>query len=238
MFGEMPLAASLAALSRFFVSDSTMQETLDRVADLCRQAVPAAAFVGITMMVEHQPRTAVFTDPASPEIDQSQYEIDEGPCLDAFRAGVINRIFDTLDDGPWPAFRAAAVDHGIRSTLSLPLSIERRNVGALNLYSPVPYGFSTRDEENAAQFAGHAAVVLANANAYWDARQLSERLDQAMQARAVIEQAKGVLMGAQHCTADEAFDLLVKASQRENIKLRDIAARIVANNSHPDSPSA
>ena len=67
-----------------------------------------------------------------------------------------------------------------------------------------------------------------NASAYWQATQLSEQLGQAMQSRAVIEQAKGILMArSPHLEADEAFDLLRKASQRENVKLRDIAQRIV-----------
>jgi AmiR/NasT family two-component response regulator len=77
-------------------------------------------------------------------------------------------------------------------------------------------------------FASQAAVVLLNANAYWDSRALSERLGEAMDHRALIEQAKGMLMNAQRCTGDQAFDLMVKASQRENVKLRDIAARLVA----------
>jgi len=69
--------------------------------------------------------------------------------------------------------------------------------------------------------------VLANAHAYWDARQLSARLGEAMEARSVIEQAKGILMSAQGCDDAQAFDVLVKASQRENLKLREVARRIV-----------
>ena len=81
------------------------------------------------------------------------------------------------------------------------------------------------------QFAAHAAIVLANSQAYWDAHQLSEDLLQAMKSRATIEQAKGILMGAQRCSADEAFQILVRASQRENRKLREIADEIVAKTS-------
>ncbi len=76
-------------------------------------------------------------------------------------------------------------------------------------------------------FASQAAIVLANAQAYWDAREMSAGLTEAMKSRAVIEQAKGMLMAAQGCDEDTAFDFLVKASQRENLKLRDIAQRIV-----------
>jgi GAF domain-containing protein len=222
-----PLQASLAALSRFFVSDSTLEATLQRVSELCQQAVPSAHFVGITLMIEGRPRTAIYTDETSPEIDQAQYDSGTGPCLDAYRNNEVNRIESTLADGPWQEFRKAAFGRGILSTLSLPMAVDHRAVGALNLYSTQERGFGRDDEETASAFASHAAVVLANADAYWDARGLSQRLDQAMQSRAVIEQAKGILMARQQCNADEAFDILVKASQRENVKVRLVAARIV-----------
>jgi GAF domain-containing protein len=102
-------------------------------------------------------------------------------------------------------------------------------VGALNLYSRRERAFTDRDRETGELFASQAAIVLANAQAYWDARELSTGLGEAMKNRAVIEQAKGVLMGAQGYDEDEAFQVLVRASQRENVKLRAIAQRIVDN---------
>lgn len=218
---------SLAALSVYFAGDTSLSETLERVAELTLKAVGSAAFAGITMIVEGQERTAVFTDQRSPELDQAQYDTNSGPCVDAFHVGEIFTIDDTRTESRWPEFCRAADAAGIRSMLSLPLSVNGGTVGALNLYAVAPESFPLEVRDRAAQFAMPAAVVLANAQAYWDARQLSARLSDAMSFRAVIEQAKGVLIAAQGCTADEAFDLLVKASQRENIKLREIASRIV-----------
>jgi GAF domain-containing protein len=225
---ESPLAESLAVLSRYFVGAGTLEETLRRVADLTVEAVPSADFVGLTMPVEGRQRTAVFTDPQSPEVDQAQYDSGEGPCLDALRDAEVYLIGSTAEDGPWPAFRRACVARGIRSTLSLPLIVDHGTVGAMNLYSHVEHSFGIEDREAASQFAAQAAVVLANAQVYWDAHQLSARLGEAMQSRAAIEQAKGMLMAAQRCGPDEAFELLVRASQRENVKLREIARRIIA----------
>jgi GAF domain-containing protein len=226
---ESPLSESLSELSRFFVGDGTVEETLVRVAELTVDAIPAAGLVGLTLVVEGRNRTAVFTDPTSPEIDQAQYDAGEGPCLDAMRDAEIYGIDSTKEDGPWPAFRAAALAHGIHSTLSLPLVVDKWSIGAMNLYSYEPYGFGPADREAGSVFAGQAAIVLANARAYWDAQSLSERLGEAMRSRAVIEQAKGMLMAAQRCDEDQAFALLVQASQRENVKVREIARRIVAN---------
>jgi GAF domain-containing protein len=125
-------------------------------------------------------------------------------------------------------FAKAAMARGVKSTLSLPLLAGGRAVGALNLYARVPNGFSAEDEAVGGDPAAAAAIVLVNAADYRAASELSERLTQAMQSRAVIEQAKGMLMSrSPHLDPDGAFDLLRRASQRENVKLREIAQRIV-----------
>jgi GAF domain-containing protein len=227
LVADAPLTSSLAALSRFFVGDGTLQETLTRVADLTVEAVAPADLAGITMLVEGRHRTAVFTDETAPEVDQAQYDSGEGPCLAAFHEQRVTQIRSTLSDGPWPEFRRTAAEHGIRSTLSLPLLVDNAVVGAMNLYARRERAFGDDDVETASLFASQAAIVLANAQAYWDARELSSGLAEAMKSRAVIEQAKGMLMAAQACDADTAFELLIKASQRENLKLRDIAQRVV-----------
>jgi GAF domain-containing protein len=215
-------------MSRFFVGDATMQETLQRVSDLACATVPSASMVGLTMLVDGRPRTAVFTDDRAPEIDAAQYDTGIGPCLDAFRHLQVFRIDDMEVDRQWGPFSAAAVDHGIRSSMSIPLVARHEGVGALNFYSGTPGAFSDDDVQLGLQFATHAAIVLANSQAYWDAHQLGQDLSTAMASRATIEQAKGILMGAEHCSADQAFQILVKASQRENRKLREVAEQIVA----------
>ena len=184
--------------------------------------------VGITMLVEGRARTAVFTDDDAPQIDSAQYETGIGPCLDAFRHQQVYRIDHMEKDQQWPPFSEAAGAHGVQSSLSLPLITRHEAVGALNLYSRSPAAFSDDDVEVGLQFARQAAIVLANCQAYSDAQQLGQDMAEAMKSRATIEQAKGILMGAQRCSADDAFQILVRASQRENRKLRDMAAEIVA----------
>jgi len=215
-------------MSRFFVGDATLRETLQQVSDLACAAVGPADMVGLTMLVEGRARTAVFTDEDAPEIDTAQYETGNGPCLDAFRHQHVYRIDDMEKDTQWPAFSEAAAARGVQSSMSVPLMARHEGVGALNFYSRGDDPFSDADVEVGLQFATHAAIVLANAQAYWDAHQLSEDLLQAMKSRATIEQAKGILMGAQRCSPDDAFQILVRASQRENRKLREIADDIVA----------
>ncbi|MDQ1404263.1 MAG: hypothetical protein QOG03_2579 [Actinomycetota bacterium] len=221
------LHESIVALSRYFAGDENLQATLQTVVDLSQQAIPPAAMVGITMLVDERPATSVFTDDAAPEVDRAQYSSGRGPCLDAFREGDVKRIKSTDFEARWPEFAAAAAKHGIKSTLSMPLAIEDQRLGALNLYATTDDAFSEEDERLATAFATQAAIALGNASAYFSAQELTEGLRTAMESRATIEQAKGILMAQSAVGPDEAFELLRRASQRENRKLRDIAHEIV-----------
>lgn len=229
MFSEAP-AQALRALSQFLVSFRSMGDTLLEVSRITVDAVPAAEMAGITMLGERGvPITAVFTHPDAPEIDAAQYESGAGPCLDAWRERRVVRLEDVSSVADrYLAFAKAAASHGVESVLSLPLVAAGNGLGALNLYARQPRSFTEDDEALGMELASAAAIVLANASAYWEATQLSEQLGQAMRSRAVIEQAKGILMArSPNLDADGAFDLLRRASQRENVKLRDIAQRIV-----------
>jgi GAF domain-containing protein len=225
------LTEALDALSRFLVADASIGDTLQRVAEISVDAVPCAAMAGITMLDEHeQATTAVFTDAGAPEIDQAQYDSGRGPCLDAWRARALVRLDDVDDDGAasYPEFATACREHGIFSTLSLPLVNGDLGMGALNLYAPERRAFTADDEAMVADLATAASVVVANSVAYWGAYDLSQQMTEAMQSRAVIEQAKGMLMArSPTMRSEDAFELLRRASQRENLKLRDIAQRIV-----------
>lgn len=222
--------AALSALSGFLLSDLTLGDTLLRVAEITTDALPAARVAGIAMLDEQgHVQTGVYTDPSSPEMDACQYESGRGPCLDAWRQGRTVRVDDmTAAMADYPEFAGSALEHGVHSTLSLPLIAGGEGIGALNLYSPEKAGFGEADEELGLELAAAASVVLANAHAYWAAVELGEGLSEAMKSRAIIEQAKGMLMArSADMDADAAFDLLRRASQRENVKLRDIAQRIV-----------
>jgi GAF domain-containing protein len=146
----------------------------------------------------------------------------------AFRDQELYRIDSTIQDQRWPDFCQSAAAHGIYSTLSVPLAARGKSLGALNLYAEAEGAFTLDHEKNVRLFADQACIVLANAQVYWDARQLSENLKQAIESRETISQAVGILIAAGGQTPDDAFQVLVNASQRENRKMREIAQEIVA----------
>jgi GAF domain-containing protein len=220
--------AGLAALTQFLVGGSSVADTLQRILDLAADAVPTARYTGLTMLVEDRVETSVFTDPDVVEIDQAQYAVGNGPCLEAFRTGEVFDVRSTAEDTRWPEFSRTAFEHGVRSTLSLPLVAGDASLGALNFYSEHEDGFADEGARRITEsFAVQAAVVLANAQAYWDAVALAEGLKEAMRSRATIEQAKGIVIAQSKVDPDTAFELLKRASQRENRKLRDIAQDLV-----------
>ena len=231
------LDEGLAELSQYFVGDKTMLDTLHRVATLAVEAIEPAAYAGLTMLIDGEMMTGVFTDADTPEIDRAQYDTGEGPCLDAFRTGEIHRVTSTEADGPWPAFRAACRAHGIMSTASFPMLIDDVRHGALNIYSTDSDAFGVDEIRTGRSFAAQAGVVVAYARSYWNARQLSDHLEAALVHRAEIEQAKGIIIASTGVSADAAFEVLVKQSQHENRKLRDVAAELVKSkirDRHPD----
>src|SRR5215207_4665777 len=176
MSEQSPLQRSLAELSTFLVSDHSIADTLTRVTVLAVEALPPAMFAGMTMMVDDRVTTQAFTDPTSPEIDQAQYESGHGPCLDAFRNGSTIIVESLAHDDRWPEFAAAAIAHGVRSTLSLPLLAGQTSVGALNFYAAADRAFGEPETQVGGLFAAQATVVLVNAQAYWGARLQSEHL--------------------------------------------------------------
>jgi GAF domain-containing protein len=227
---------AVASLTQYFVGDASLEDTLRKVCELTVKAVPVVDHVGITLLVDGKLKTSVFTHPEVPEIDRAQYRTGEGPCIEAFHTGETYTIDSTREPGRWQEFRDSAERHGVLSTLSLPLLTDDGAIGAINLYSDVEGAYDEESRRIAQLFATQAAFLLANAQAYWDARTLSENLEQAMKSRATIEQAKGVIMNTMGCDADAAIAILIEQSQRQNIKLREIADEIVRNTSRASKP--
>ena len=100
-------------------------------------------------------------------------------------------------------------------------------MGALNMYSETQVQYDAAARKVGCSFADQLGVAVATATLYAESYELSRQLQQAMESRAVIEQAKGILMAAQRCDPDAAFQILVRSSHNQNRKLRAIASEIV-----------
>jgi len=214
------------------VAEEPVGRVLERVAVLAKETIPGVAEASVTLLKNGNPRTIAFTGPLAVHLDERQYEQGFGPCLDAAVSGSLIIIPETKAETTYKDFAQTAARQGVTHTLSMGLPIGTSTVGGLNLYGTHGDPYDDAAVELAGDFAGYAAIAVANAAALADAVDEVAGLRTAMQTRAVIEQAKGILMRDQRCTADEAFRTLVQASNQSNRKLRDIAASIVEGAQH------
>jgi GAF domain-containing protein len=219
---------AFAELSRIMLTTQSLDRTLRRIADLARQTVVGAVDVSVTMLDGGRPVTSVFTGELAAYLDERQYESGFGPCIEAALTGATITIPDTSDSAVHPDFARAAFRHGVTHAVSVGLPVERHCIGALNVYGAGGGGFDREAVEAVTAFAEYAAVAAANANIHASTATLARNLERALDSRAVIDQAKGVLMARHGIAAGAAFDLLSEHSQRSNRKLREIAAELVA----------
>jgi GAF domain-containing protein len=227
------VAMAMHELAQLLVSEEGVESTLQRIADLAARVIPGCDAAGVTLYLDGKYVTAAYTDNRTLEVDEGQYLRDEGPCLQAMRDQAVLRIDVEEAAERWPEFLTDARRSGVRSFLAGPLMLKGESIGALNLYSSQPDGFTDLDDVLIALFTGQAAIAVANAKTYGDAIELTRQLQEAISSRAIIEQAKGVLMSREGVDADGAFGQLRSLSQNRNIKLRDIAKEIVDSTQGP-----
>jgi transcriptional regulator with GAF, ATPase, and Fis domain len=217
---DLQLAKAFAEIARALVVADTLEATLDMIAHLAVDTIDGCEHAGVFLIESGTISTPAASDDIPRALDTLQYELEEGPCLDAMREHEVFRIEDLWMETRWPRFTSRTVkDTGVRSLLAFRLFAERETLGALNLYAKRTGAFDQEADELGAVFAAHAAVAMVGA------RQ-SEQKDEAIRTRDVIGQAKGILMAQQGVSENEAFDILRRASQRMNVKLRDIAEQI------------
>lgn len=231
-----PLLEGIIALHRSLAESEPLPESLDRIARVAVGTVPGADLAGVTVLQDGEPLTVAYRGKEALELDDSQYEAGDGPCLHAFRAGEVVRVDFISDDPRWPHFAEGAANHGVKSSLSMPLIIDGQGIGALNLYGRSPSAFADA-EEQAGTFAEQAAIVIKTALALLQTQELVAQMEEALQSRDVIGQAKGVLMAQQRITAEAAFTELRHASNDLNRKLRDVAEEVASTGSLPGRDS-
>jgi GAF domain-containing protein len=238
MPGQQPInaTAAFAELGRIKLGETDLDGILAHVAGLAQQTLPGAREVSITLVRDSRPETAATTGPLALRLDEWQYEGGDGPCLQAAADKTTVSAPDLATESRWPGWAGRAAAAGAGSSLSVGLPILETLTGALNIYGATRDAFDEEAITLAQTFAGYAAVALANAHLYETTANLAQHMQSAMETRAVIEQAKGIIMGERRCTADEAFDILTKASQNTNRKVRDIAAALVARTERPPKP--
>jgi GAF domain-containing protein len=214
------VAESFGDIARVLAAAADMQAKFDAVVRLAAGTLDACEHAGISIVDGRAITSPASTGVTPARVDAIQTQEDEGPCLDAIRQHELFYIEDVATEDRWPAFtRRVIAETDVRSILSARLYLEQHTIGCLNLYATATEAFDGHDIALAAVFAAHAAIAL-------DAAERERNLEAKAASRDAIGRAKGILMAHSGITDEEAFDMLRRASQRENVKLVEIANRI------------
>ncbi len=221
-------AHMFAEIARELASARTLDETLQGVVDLACDVIEGCTSATISFIHRGgKISSPAFSGRLAKDADMLQYEVGEGPCLQAIREHETYRIDDMEEEERWPRFTERVQELGVASMLTFRLFHGRDTMGALNLYSQQPQAFDDEAEAFGTVFASHAAVALKSA--------ISEAGDkEALESRDIIGQAKGILIERHGVSADVAFNVLRAASQRQNRRIRDIAEEIVRTAQLPE----
>ncbi|MET1134065.1 MAG: GAF and ANTAR domain-containing protein [Aeromicrobium sp.] len=215
------VATALTEAARVMNRRQSMEETLDQIVRLAVETLPEFDHVGVSVAGRRgRIETLAGTDRLVWELDDMQYALDEGPCVDAIRRDRIVLVEHAPGDQRWPRYMAQAAQRGLRAQLGLRLATDERTLGGLNLYSTRADEVDPESVRLAELFATHASIALWRVN-------LEEQLNRAVATRKVVGQAMGIVGERYRLTSDRAFQFLVRESQQSNVKLRDVAQAVV-----------
>lgn len=206
--------------------EASFEETVDRVLDFATTAL-GCAYAGVVLV--HQGshvETVAATDPVVATLDKIQLDLGQGPDIDIVTDRTSVKVVDVLTDGRWPRWAAEVAAAGVRSMVGTRLHTATATIGSLNLYDPEPGRFDDADVDVAHMLARHAAVAMSSAQGV-------EHLWKAIDARNLIGQAQGILMERFGVDAEQAFGVLRRYSQDNNVRLAAVAERLIATRRLP-----
>ena len=201
--------------------------SLKRLTELAAWQVPFCSGAHAAVWREGEVVGAAATHPDLAELADLQLASGQGPLVDAMAGLVSVSCPDTLDDGRWPDFSEAALRRGVRCSVHLVRELPRGAL-VLSLFGVRPGVLDAESSQMADMLAAFGGAMLTNATAYHQAQRTASQLKDAVVARSVVDQAKGVLMHALGCDADEALRRLRQESQRRHIKVTEVAGEVVA----------
>ena len=208
------LAENISEVARLLENDDEGDAPLLRLAALGVELVPGATAAAVTITAGAQTYTFAVSDARISELHRLQFASGEGPVVETLRYNEARHVPDTGVEGRWQTFCRAATEAGLHSLVSLPLHTARP-AGAVALYADCPGAFSGAAHDIALLFAAQGGTAVSNAGIYGACRQLTDNLQAALEGRAIIEQAKGVLHAKLAVSPDEAFELIRRYSQHQ-----------------------
>ncbi|MGY4642310.1 GAF and ANTAR domain-containing protein [Cellulomonas sp. URHB0016] len=220
-------AAAVTDLQSILLSTAGIEEFVDGVARAAAHHVGPATSATITLRRDGRPRLIGASDGLAAQCDEVEYATDQGPCLEAIDTGALVHVPDVAVETRWPGWCAVTSAHGFASGAALPRTVRPGVATALNLYATSPHAWTVEALAVAEMYADEVARTLALCLRIADQAELNADLRAALVSRAVIDQAIGVIMAENRCSAGEAMTILRSASRHRKVKLRDVARVVV-----------
>jgi GAF domain-containing protein len=232
---ELRLSELVGSLQQLVLSTHDLKGFLEGVAVVASQVVEPPASCAIMTQHEGPPTTVATSDARATLVDQAQHETGTGPCLETLATGRAVEVTDQRLDGRWPAYAERSVALGVRCSLTMPLTSGEQTLGAINVYGyDRPREFGAEERQRIEIFAAQASTALTIAMQRSEQQSTALQLETALTSRSTIDQAIGILMAQERCTAEQAFEMLRQHSQHNNKKLRDVAADLIVRlTGHP-----
>lgn len=212
------------------LSNETVDQFLADLAGLSSRILGGSVEVqcGVTYRRQDLATTVACSSEKARTLDEIQYGFGDGPCLHAISTGRTVIVDDVRTDGRWPDYFAAVAGHRYFAMMGVPLVLDDQGGAVLNFYAAEPRTFTSTLQALAEGFALQAAKALQMVLRVSRQADTSSGLKAAMESRTTIDIAIGIIMGQNRCTQAEAYSVLTRASNAQNLKIREIAQRIVA----------
>jgi len=218
--------SAMQHLAATIQNEDSLGAALAKIAATATTSVPGCDAASIALSIEGRPVTAAITARVALELDMTQYDTHDGPCLSSFRSLSTLRL-DVAEGGDeFPHFSRAARLRGVHGVLSVPALWGDDIVGTLNLYNRTGQ-FDETAETIAAVLAAQVTVAVSRSPEFVAARDLVERAQRHLDDRGQLQVATGLLMVNEACTAEQAVGLLRSAAAHDDQTIVQIAQRIV-----------
>jgi GAF domain-containing protein len=227
-------ADRIADVAQLLKDDEVQDDALRRLTSMGAELVPGSIAAAVTIAVDKSALTFAASDGRLDALHHLQFDSGDGPVPETLRHNEPRRVDDTTSERRWPEFCQAAADAGFNSCLALPLRTDRAPAGAVALYGQDPGVFRRAAHDVALLFAAQGGTAVRNAALYRACRRMVNNLHAALESRAVIEQAKGILHVQLGVAPGEAFRLLSRYSQNTNRRVRRVAAQLVEGRIAPE----
>jgi hypothetical protein len=230
---EHVLADTFVMLADTLVDDYDVVDLLQQLAESCVSLLGAAA-AGL-LLVDQRGGLAVVASSSEETrlLEVFQLQNNEGPCLDCVTGAspVISGDLDG-DSSRWPLFVPAATEVGFRSVVAVPMRLRAAVVGGLNLFYDQPLALPAADQRIAQALADVATIGILQQRVAHRSQVLAEQLQQALNSRVTIEQAKGVMAERDTIGMDDAFARIRRHARDHNLKLTEVALAVVRGDIH------